>query len=412
MKLAIVADWLPVYAGAEHVIAEFAALWKDAPIYTTIANHGNLGPLNNADIRTSGLQKWYKLLGKRHRILLSLMPSALERIDLTGYDVVLSSSHAIGKGIIPPSSARHICYCHTPMRYAWEMEDEYLKDSRIPKIFWKPIKKRLNKIRRWDMTTAKRVDQFIANSSIVADRIKKIYNRDSIVIHPPVADKFFRFEIQSSKFQVPSSNSLSPNPEVRSPNPEVRSPNPEVRSPNPEVRSPNPEVRSPNPEVQNVPYLAIGRLVPYKKFDLLVECSNKYGFPLLIAGTGPEKERLERLAGPTVTFLGFVPDNDLPRVYGESRALLLPQEEDAGIVPLEAQACGAPVVSLGKGGALDTVIDGVTGVFFEEQTRESLKDAIDRFEKMDFDRNAIREHARQFSAEKFREKINSVIENS
>ncbi|MCF7844990.1 MAG: glycosyltransferase [Kiritimatiellales bacterium] len=376
MKLALVADWLPLYAGAEHVIAEFHALWKDAPIYTTIANHGNLGPLNNADIKTSSLQKWYKIFRNHHRMLLPWMPCALERINLDEYDVVLSSSHAIGKGIIPPPSARHICYCHTPMRYAWQMEDEYLEDSRIPKIFWKPIKKRLNKLRRWDMTTAKRVDQFIANSSIVADRIKKIYNRDAIVIHPPVDERFFQPEIRNTKY--------------------------EIRSPEFE---PIPHAQRPNP------YLAIGRMVPYKRFDLLVEAANAHQIPLQIAGTGPEKERLERLAGPTVTFLGFVPDSDLPRIYGESKALLLPQEEDAGIVPLEAQACGTPVVSLGKGGALDTVKDGETGVFFQEQTVESLKDAIDQFEQIQFDRNAIRKHAEQFSAEKFREKILKMILN-
>jgi len=378
MKIALIADWLPLYAGAEHVIAEFHTLWKDAPIYTTIANHGHLGPLNNADIRTGSLQKWYKFCGKRHRILLPWMPRALERIDLSGYDIVLSSSHAIGKGIIPPPSTRHICYCHTPMRYAWEMENEYLSDSRIPKIFWKPIKKHLNKIRRWDMMTAKRVDQFIANSSAIADRIKKVYNRDAIVIHPPVSDRFFEEPLSTA---TPASSS--------------------------EPRE-NCQLSIVNCQLPNT-FLAIGRMVPYKRFDLLIECANKYQIPLQIVGSGPDKERLQRLAGPSVTFLGFVPDSDLPRVYSESRALLLPQEEDAGIVPLEAQACGTPVISLGKGGALDTVKDGVTGVFFAEQSVESLKDAIDRFDKMTFNSEMIREHAEQFSAERFRGKITEVI---
>jgi len=301
-------------------------------------------------------------------VLLPWMPKTLERFDLSGYDVVLSSSHAIGKGIIPPSTARHICYCHTPVRYGWEMEEEYLRDSKIPRIFWKPIKKQLKKLRRWDMTTAKRVDQFIANSTAIANRIKKIYNRDAIVIHPPVADRFFSFE-----------------PELE------------------------PENRS--------KFLAIGRLVPYKRFDLLIELSNKYKIPLEIAGTGPDESRLKRLAGPMVTFLGFVPDSDLPRVYAQAKALLYPQEEDAGIAPLEAQACGTPVIALGKGGALDTVKENDastslgtgTGVFFREQTVESLKDAIDRFEGMTFEPEVIREHAEQFSAERFRGKITQVI---
>ncbi len=251
MKIALTADWLPVFAGAEHVIAEFHSLWPEAPIFTSVANRGNLGPLNNATINVSQLQKWYRLLGKRHRVLLPWMPQALERFNLSGYDVILSSSHAIGKGIIPPSTAKHICYCHTPMRYAWEMEEEYFIDSRIPHIFWKPLKKKLKELRRWDMTTAKHVDMFIANSTSVKDRIKQAYNRESIVIHPPVSDRFFLNHI------------------------------------------PIPKPQSPNP------YLAVSRMVPYKRLDLLIECANTFKIPLHIVGTGP--------AGPGRTFVWFNP---------------------------------------------------------------------------------------------------------
>ncbi|MBU0459076.1 glycosyltransferase [Patescibacteria group bacterium] len=371
MNLAITADWLPIYAGAEHVIAELHTLWPKAPIYTTIANHGNLGPLDNADIRTSPLQKYYHMIGRRHRILLPFMLHAIENFDLSGYDVILSSSHAIGKGIIPPSTAKHICYCHTPIRYGWEMEEEYLSGSQIPKIFWKHIKKRLKQIRRWDMTTAKRVDVFIANSSTVAERIKKIYNREAEVIHPPVSERFFKVE---------------------------------VRNPESGIRTHGSGFRIPDSE-----YLALGRLVPYKRFDLLVETANKYNLPLLIAGTGPEESRLKSMAGPTVKFLGFVPDDELPSLYANSKALLFPQEEDAGITPLEAQACGTPVIAFGKGGARDTVRENMTGVYFSEQTTESLKDAIDRFEGMQFDSEEIRRHAEEFRAGKFREKVLKIV---
>jgi len=359
MKIALTADWLPLFGGAEHVIAEFHALWPDAPIFTTIANHGHLGPLDGADIRTSRLQKWYKIFGK-HRILLPWMPRALEAFDLSAYDVILSSSHAIGKGIVPSSTARHICYCHTPMRYAWEMESEYLQDFRIPRLLRKCVKKRLNTLRRWDMTTAKRVDTFIANSTETQDRIRKIYDRESVVIHPPVRERFFEFPLTT-------------------------------------------ENRA------NAPYLAIGRMVPYKRFDLLIEFANAYKIPLTIAGTGPDEASLKRMAGPTVTFLGFVPDEDLTAVYAEARALLLPQHEDAGIVPLESQACGTPVIAYARGGALDTVNNGETGVFFKEQTVDSLKDAIDRFEAITFNSGMIREHAEQFSSEKFRQHMTQII---
>jgi len=361
MKIAIVADWLPVFAGAEHVIAEFHALWPQAPLYTTIANRGGLGPLNDADIRTSPLQKWYRLSGKRHRFLLPLMPRSLERFDLNAYDVILSSSHAVGKGIVPPSSAVHVCYCHTPMRYAWEMEREYLERSHIPRFLHKHIKHKLKQLRRWDLTTAKRVDTFIANSSETANRIKTIYNREAIVIHPPAQDRFFSFPLCT-------------------------------------------DAKKPD-----APYLAIGRMVSYKRFDLLIECANAHKIPLTIAGTGPDENHLRSLGGETVQFLGFVPDEDLPALYAESRALLLPQHEDAGIVPLEAQACGTPVIAFAQGGALDTVKEKVTGLFFKEQTPQAIRDALERFEGMAFDPGQIRKHAEQFSSSNFRKKMREIV---
>ena len=358
MKVAIVADWLPVFAGAEHVIEQFHNLWPNAPLYTTIARRNALGPLQHADIRTSRLQKWFTLTGN-HRWMLPWMQQEIENVDLRGYDVIVSSSHAIGKGIIPPSTARHICYCHTPMRYAWEMEEEYLEDFRIPKWLWQQIKEKMKSIRRWDLETAKRVDTFIANSKTVQERIKKVYNRESVVIHPPVSEKFF----ENCKMQNANSKY----------------------------------------------YLTVSRLVPYKRIDLLIEAANTLKFPLKVAGSGPELERLKALAGDTVEMLGFVPEEDLPGLYANAEAFLFAPFEDAGVVPLEAQACGTPVIAFGKGGALDTVKDGETGVFFKEQTVDAFKDAFERFETMQFDANVIREHAKQFSAKRFREKILGVV---
>lgn len=362
MKIAIVADWLPTFGGAEHVVASLTKLYPDAPIFTTVANRSKIGPLAHADIRTSHLQEWYRLLG-RHQYLLPWMPRAVERFDLSEFDVILSSSHAVAKGVIPGSRSVHVCYCHTPMRYAWEMEEEYLADFKISGLLKKFAKKQLKKIRRFDMTTAQRTDVFIANSSETALRIKRIYNLESQVVHPPVEEKFFEAQLSS------------------------------------DVKD-----RS--------YYLAVGRFVPYKRFDLLIEAANANKLPLKIIGRGDDAARLKKMAGPTVEFLGFVADQDLPAWYGGAKAVLFPQLEDAGVVPLEAQACGTPVIAFGQGGALDTVKDPQTGVFFAEQTLPSLLDAIVRSEQIDFDPHAIREHARQFAESHFLADIAHIVEQA
>ncbi len=354
MKLALVADWLTTLGGAERVIAEFHALWPAAPIFTTIARRGALGLLEDSDIRTTRLQRWYQII-RRHQLLFPWMPCAIESIDLRGFDLIHSSSHAVAKGIIPPSRAVHVCYCHTPMRYAWEMEEEYLEDFRIPRILRPWIRNRLKALRRWDLTTAKRVDLFIANSRTTQERIARTYARESLVIHPPVDDRFFGIQPQD-----PHGRSF---------------------------------------------YLAVGRLVPYKRFDLLIEVANAKKLPLKIAGSGQDEKRLRKMAGPTVEILGYVPEDGLPQLYGGAKALLFTAFEDAGVAPLEAQACGTPVIAFGKGGARDTVREGETGLFFEEQTAAALFAALERFQEMRFDPATIRGHARQFSSARFREQI-------
>lgn len=355
MKISITADWLVTKGGAERVIAEMLTLWPHAPLFTTVARQECLAPLR-PDIRVSRLQKLYRILSE-HRLLIPLMPAAVESWDLRGYDVILSSSHAVAKGCIPPSNAFHICYCHTPMRYAWEMEEEYLKDFGL----WGPLrviaKRELAKLRSWDLSAAKRVDLFIANSKSIAERIKRIYGRESIVLTPPIHDRFLSAPLLAHENY----------------------------------------------------FFAVGRLVPYKKFDLLIETANAMQLPLKIAGEGPEGARLRKSAGPTVEFLGRVPDEDLPALYARARAVLFPVHEDAGLVPLEAQACGTPVIALRKGGALDTVIEGKTGLFFDVQTVGALQEALRKFEEMRFDSSLLREHAQQFSSERFRTRLSQII---
>ncbi len=357
MKVAIIADWLTTFGGAEHAIAECVRVWPDAPLFTTVARPEKIGMLRSKKIHTTSLQKWYRLVGN-HQVLLSRMPRAVEDIDLDAFDIILSSSHAVAKGIVPPSRAVHVCYCHTPMRYAWEMEDQYLDDFRVPRFLRPTIKRRLKELRRWDLTTAKRVDVFIANSTETQRRIRDVYAREAVVLPPPVADHFFH---------------------------------------------------QPLSQARGGSYLALGRLVPYKRFDLLIDVANQLQLPLRIAGTGQEEQRLKKLAGPTVEFLGFVPDEDLPSLYATSRALLFPQFEDAGIVPLEAQACGLPVIAYGAGGALDSVKEEVTGLFFPQQSVESISEAVRKFEGMSIDPKRIREHAEQFSGARFRRRLEEIV---
>lgn len=357
IRTAIIADWLVTYGGAEHVLSELQALYPDAPFFTTVSRSERLGPLKNATIHTTSLQSIYRVI-RNHQVLLPLMPRAIENIDLTGFDMVISSSHAVAKGVIPPPRTLHVCYCHTPMRYAWEMEDEYLNDFHIPKLLRRSVKKQLSKIRRWDLTTAQRVDVFIANSTTTQERIKRIYGRDSVVIPPPVNEKFFA-----------THSSLPTTPY----------------------------------------YLAVGRMVPYKRFDLLIEVANELKLPLKIAGRGQDEARLRKLAGPTVEFLGFVPDADLPSLYANADALLFPQYEDAGIVLLEAQATGTPAIAFRAGGAIDAIEENKTGIFFDAQTKESVREAIERFQKQHWDKNHIREEAKKFSQKEFKQKFSEVI---
>lgn len=356
MKVALVHDWLTNMGGAERVVINFKEIFQDAPIYTTLYNPIKLDKeLQNIDVRTSFLQQ-KKRAAENHQKYFPLMPIAFESFDLNEYDIVLSSSSSCAKGVITNPDTMHVSYCHTPMRYGWEFYYEYAKEwgmNPIKRIFLKYF---MNYMRQWDLASSQRVDYFIANSENVAKRIWKHYRRESTIIHPPVRSSLFTLGTVDEEY-----------------------------------------------------YLIISRLVPYKRVDLAVETFNELGLPLVIIGDGPEREKLQSMAKDNVKLLGRQPDEVIKEYYAKCRAFIFPGEEDFGITPLEAQASGRPVIAYGKGGALETVADGVTGLFFKEQTAAALKEAVMRHQRENFKKLEIRRHAEQFDEEIFKHKIQSFI---
>jgi len=309
-KIAIIADWMTNYGGAESVISAFHDLYPEAPIYTTLyrpQKMRELGKLKN--VRTSYLQKMPFV---KHQWLLGQMPVAVEMFNLDEFDIVLSSCHSVSKGVITKPDTLHISYCHTPMRYAWESWDLESRLKKFPKLLHPYIRKQIKKIKQWDYCAAQRVDQYIANSSYTANQIEKYYQKKSDVIYPPV---------HTERFQ-------------------------------------------PVPHPDNDYYLAVGRLIPYKKFDLIVETFNQIKQPLKIVGLGPDFKKLKNMANANVEILGSVNNEQLANLYANCKALVFPQIEDAGIVPLEAMSAGRPVIALNHGGSLDSLKEGLSGIFF------------------------------------------------
>lgn len=358
MKIALVHDWLPFMGGAERVLTNFFELYPEAPIYTTICNRSKInGPLLQANIITSNLQKKNKEI-KNHRKLFPFMMTAIESFNLNEYDVVLSDSSSVAKGAITPPDTMHICYCHSPMRYAWEFSHEYAgKMAGKGGIKAKLLSYFLTGVRLWDNTSSDRVDYFIANSHNVAKRIWKHYRRESIVIHPPVRCNLFNIS-----------------------------------------------------DVDEDYFLIVSRLQEYKKIDLAIEAFNKLGLPLVIIGDGPDRQKLENMAKSNIKFLGRESDEVIKEHYAKCRAFLFTGEEDFGITPLEAMASGRPVIAYRKGGALETVVEDKTGVFFDNQSCEELIKAIKKFENMIFDKKKIRKHAECFDEEIFKKKIKKFID--
>lgn len=356
MKLAVVHDWLTNMGGAEQCVLNFAAMYPEAPIYTSIYSPDSMDPrFHGMDIRTSFLQRFARRRSM-HQHFFPLMPLAFEGFNLGDFDVILSSSSSCAKGVVTKAGTVHVCYCYTPIRYVWEYWSEYISSSGFFKRAM--VRFLLHYMRLWDFSAAARVDHFIAISNVVKDRIQKYYRRDSVVIYPPV---------RCHTFQVS--------------------------------------------DVDGDYYLVVSRLVGYKRFDLAVQACSRLGRKLVVIGEGPELANLKAMAGPSVQFLGRLPDSEVKRYMAECKAVLFPGEEDFGIVPVEAQACGRPVVAYGAGGALDTMVHGVTGVLFESQTVESLEAGILQLEAMSFDKAAIRENALKFDESVFREKIGAYIQS-
>lgn len=355
MKVSIAHDWLTNMGGAERVIINFTEIYKGAPVYTIAYNRDNMDiALKNIDVRTSFIQK-FKNASKNHQKYFPLMPIAWEQFNFNEYDVVLSSSSSCAKGIVTSPDTLHICYCHSPMRYAWEFYYEYVKEVKGIKKMLTPFL--MNYMRIWDVTSSNRVDYYIANSKNVAKRIWKHYRRQSDVIHPPVKGKFFSIGNVDEEY-----------------------------------------------------FLIVSRLVSYKKIDLAVQAFNELNIPLVIIGNGNQLEYLKSIANDNIRFLGRQSDDIIKEYYSKCSALIFPGEEDFGITPLEAQASGRPVIAYGKGGALETIIDGETGLFFNEQKVEALKQAVKKFTKLKFNKTTIREHALMFDEEIFMRKIKQYVD--
>jgi len=359
MKVALIHDHLTQLGGAERVLNIFTKLFPDAPIYTLVYDKKRLGAyFSHAKIIPSYLQH-IPFATKKYQWLLPLMPNATESYDLTNYDLVLSSTSAFAKGIITKSTTLHICYCHTPTRYLWTDTHSYLKELRQPRILKRMVPFFLSGLRMWDRLAADRVDKFIANSRTVQERIKKYYRRESNIIYPPVELDKFALSNRAGEY-----------------------------------------------------YLAGGRLVSYKRFDLIIQAFNRLGLPLKIFGEGPEYIKLRSSAKKNIEFLGAVSDDVRAELYKNCIAYLHPQEEDFGITAIEAMASGRPVIALAAGGALETIVDKVTGVFFFDQDYAALIDAIIRFKPEQFSSQTIRNYALKFSADRFKKEILQYVDKS
>ncbi|SFM12810.1 Glycosyltransferase involved in cell wall bisynthesis [Paenibacillus sp. 1_12] len=357
MKIAIVHDYLNQYGGAERVLECFLDLFPNAPVYTMLTDLSKMpARFAQVDIRNSYIHS-IPFSKKHYKKMLSLFPTAVEQFDLREYDVILSSSSAFAKGVITNPNQIHICYCYTPMRYVWDLYHQYIQEDVTNPIFRTLLPFVLHKIRMWDLITAQRVDHFIADSKSISRRIAKYYGRESDVIYPPVSYDNFKQAENTEEF-----------------------------------------------------FLIVSRMIPYKRIDIAIEAFNKLKKPLVIIGDGYDRKRLESLAGDTITFMGRQPDEVIVEYYSKCKGFILAGEEDFGITPLEAQSSGRPVIAFGKGGALETVVENETGVFFYESTADSIIEAVRKFESIAFDSSVIRKHAHGFNETRFKEEILKYIQ--
>lgn len=360
MRVALVHDWLTGMRGGEKALEVLCELYPQAPLFALVHVPGSLTPaIERLRPRTSFIQR-LPMVRRYYRHCLPLFPAAIEQFDLDGFDLIVSTSHCAAKSIVKPGRARHLCYCFTPMRYAWDQFDAYFGADRIGTLASHAARPVMAAMARWDAATSGRADRYLAISHHVARRIRRYYNREATVVYPPVDTAFFQ-----------------------------------------------PDQTSPGPF-----FLIVSALVPYKRVDLAIEAARRAGVPLRIVGEGPELTRLRRQAGPSVELLGYRTNDEIRALYREAAAVVLPGEEDFGIVPVEAQACGRPVVALARGGALETVVDGETGVLVREPTAEALADGMRRVTRARLDPATIRRHAEEFGRARFAARMLASIEET
>ena len=353
-KIALCHDYLNQSGGAERVLKGLSEIFPEAKIYTLFGSKKTIKKIfDNKKIHFS-LLNYFPLINKYHRFFIPLMPFFINNFNLKNYDLVISSSSSFIKGI--KTYGIHICYCHTPTRYLWE--EKYLLDYPLPNFLKKLLKLPAFFLKKIDFSFSKKPDFFIANSKFIAKKIKKYYQRDSVVIYPPYEEKKFFYQKNVKKENF---------------------------------------------------YLMVGRLLYYKKFDLAIRVFNKLNLPLIIVGKGPQEKYLKKIAKRNIKFLGFLEDERLRKLYQKAKALIFPQVEDFGIVPLEAMACGTPVIAFEFGGQKESIIENFSGIFFKKQSEEDLIEVIKKFQKMKFDSQKISESVKKFSKERFKKEIKEFV---
>jgi glycosyltransferase involved in cell wall biosynthesis len=357
MRVAFVHDWLTGMRGGERCLEALCERYPDAELFTLFHVRGSVAPVIERHlIHTSFVQR-LPFVRRRYRLYLPLFPKAIEQFRFDGFDLVVSLSHCCAKSIIHPASVPHVCYCLTPMRYAWDQFDAYFGPKRLGAVGSKLMQVIMRRMARWDRDTAERADRYVAISHYVAGRIRRYYNREAAVVYPPVDTQFF----------------------------------------------------TPAATVPERFALVVSALVPYKRLDTAIDACARANVPLKIVGEGPERGQLEQRASGRAEFLGRRSDEEIRDLYRRAGTVLLPGEEDFGIVPLEAQACGRPVVALGRGGALETVVSGETGVLVDDDSVDAFADGVRRAIDQRFDSAHIRRHAERFSRERFLSEMDAVI---
>jgi glycosyltransferase involved in cell wall biosynthesis len=359
MKVALVHDFVMKLGGAERVLKTLADMFPDAPIYTLLYDEKTAGAVFPKErVKPSRFQKLPRFLRNRHRYLLPSFPRIVEEWDFSGYDFVISSNSAFVHGIITPTTTKHITYMHAPMRFALDWYHEYIGEQNVGPIKKAAIALITHRVRMWDKTASNRTERMIANSETTRKRIQKYYRMDAQVLYPPV--DLSRFSVHKDHEDY---------------------------------------------------FLIVSTLTPYKKIELAVKLFNKIGRKLVIIGDGPQRAYLQGIAAPNIEFLGFKPDDVVAEYYKNCRALIFPGEEDFGITPIEAMACGKPVLALRRGGLTESVVEGETGEFFNKSTVQSMEDGLGRLilNEKRYHPHGIRRHAEQFSEEKFKEKLNKII---